>query len=160
MQDGTPFEWAARPIKRFTDYRGRAPRAEYWWFYLAATVVQLPIMWVESLLETELVSLVYSFLFLIPWFAVSVRRLHDTDRSGWWIGGFFIAITLVAVSYTVGELANEAALPSAWTIVALIAAVIWGVGLFIFSVLPGTEGPNRYGSDPYGRKDDLEEVFA
>ena len=67
MSNPSPVEWALRPFKRYADFKGRAPRAEYWWFYLAT--------------------------------------------------------------------------------------------LFVFMVLPGTPGPNRYGGDPYG-PDQLEEIFA
>lgn len=67
----------------YFDFRGRSSRSEYWWFLLFVMVVNL----VVSILDTTnglIVILVYLGL-LIPMLSVQVRRLHDINRSGWWI---------------------------------------------------------------------------
>jgi len=81
-----------------------------------------PLFWVGL----ALVMLWGLFVF-IPSMAVTVRRLHDRDMSGWWYGGALIASFV--------PLVNVLALP---------------VFLFVFVMmfLPGTPGPNRYGPDP------------
>ena len=43
MQDVSPLEWAVRPFRKYADFTGRAPRAEYWWFYLGTVVVQISL---------------------------------------------------------------------------------------------------------------------
>jgi hypothetical protein len=67
-----PFEWALEPWKKYAVFRGRARRKEFGFFLL-------------GLLESDaLIGLLILGSYL-PFLAVSVRRLHDTDRSGWWI---------------------------------------------------------------------------
>ena len=73
-------------LKKYADFQGRAARPEFWWFMLAillATVVAALIdeflFGGRSILET-LVTLGT----IVPSLSVGARRLHDTDRSGWW----------------------------------------------------------------------------
>jgi uncharacterized membrane protein YhaH (DUF805 family) len=79
-------------LRKYDGFSGRAPRAEYWWFTLANMLVQIVTIMVSTLvwgpgLHTGGAALrgVVSLLLLLPGLAVSVRRLHDTDRSGWWV---------------------------------------------------------------------------
>lgn len=62
-------------FNKFMEFNGRASRAEFWWFYL----FQFLLSFIPGL------GLVISFILLIPYIAVAVRRLHDTNHSGWWI---------------------------------------------------------------------------
>ena len=73
-------------FERYAVFEGRAGRAEYWWFFLANFLISLVLQGLgrgASILA--IVSLIYSLALLIPGLAVAVRRLHDTDKSGWWI---------------------------------------------------------------------------
>ncbi|MDC3267823.1 DUF805 domain-containing protein [bacterium] len=79
-------------ITVFTNYAkfdGRASRSEYWWFYLAYMVAIYPIALIDVVifgLESEILCfspLYYLFTF-IPWIAVSIRRMHDLGKSGWY----------------------------------------------------------------------------
>jgi uncharacterized membrane protein YhaH (DUF805 family) len=67
-------------FNKYAEFVGRARRSEYWWFVLFGIVVSL----VLSPLSTSL-SLLASLALLVPNLAVSVRRLHDTGRSGWYL---------------------------------------------------------------------------
>ena len=168
MSELSPIEWAVRPLKKYAVFSGRAPRAEYWWFYLATVIVQIPLTILDSGFgEWSPLSSLFSLVTLLPWLAVSVRRLHDINRTGWWLAGFFVLIIVIggaAVAamgtFPGGESGPE---PSGSMLVALIVAligfVILGITILVFTVTAGTEGPNDYGPDPYGR-DNLEEVFA
>ena len=78
--------WYIEVLKKYAVFGGRAGRKEYWQFFLINTIIALLI----ALLEIQFgssgaVSIVYSALMLVPSVAVSMRRLHDTDRSGWWM---------------------------------------------------------------------------
>lgn len=87
---------------------------------------------------------------LIPSIAVGIRRLHDIDRTGWWLMlgyGPSILSTILAMAESV-ELA------AIFNLLSMIGFIV----LLVFAVLPGTRGPNRYGPDPKG--EDLGEVFA
>jgi uncharacterized membrane protein YhaH (DUF805 family) len=167
MQDVSPLEWAVRPIRKYADFTGRAPRAEYWWFYLATVVVQIPLSMIDEMLgEWSPFSGLFSLAILLPWLAVSVRRLHDIDRTGWWLAAFFLPLVVVGVWAAVAVGAYLPGTPPEPTgsmlvglIVAVVVMLILAIVMLGFMVTSGTEGPNRFGPDPYG-PDSLEEVFA
>lgn len=80
------MEWYLKVLKNYVGFQGRARRKEYWMFVLFNAIVSIVLAIVESLtgLESMLTGL-YSLAVLLPSLAVSVRRLHDTGRSGWWL---------------------------------------------------------------------------
>ncbi len=71
----------------YCNFEGRASRSEYWWFFLfnfiAGLVIGAVFVWSETL--EYLVSGLFSLAMLLPGLGLSVRRLHDSGRSGWWI---------------------------------------------------------------------------
>jgi uncharacterized membrane protein YhaH (DUF805 family) len=87
---------------------------------------------------------------LIPSIAVGIRRLHDIDRTGWWLmlgyGPYILSVVLV--------MAQSAELAAMLNLVSMIGFLV----LLVFAVMPGTRGPNRFGPDPKG--ENLGEVFA
>lgn len=167
MQEVSPIEWAVRPLKKYADFNGRAPRAEYWWFYLATIVVQIPLSIIdEAVGEWSPLSSLFSLAILLPTIAVSVRRLHDIDRTGWWLAAFFLPFVVVGIWAAVAivpYLPGTPPEPSGSFLVAMIAGIIafcvLGIVMLVFLVTQGTQGPNRFGEDPYG-PNNLEEVFA
>jgi uncharacterized membrane protein YhaH (DUF805 family) len=72
-------------FQKYADFSGRARRSEYWWFYLFSLIVFLVLYWVSTTLYV-----LAALGLVIPLLAVGVRRLHDTDRSGW-----YLLITLI-----------------------------------------------------------------
>jgi uncharacterized membrane protein YhaH (DUF805 family) len=107
-------------FKNLFAYQGRASRSAYWWFALFAAIVYIVIEIIavvaagNSLGTRVTLDLLFSIAWLIFGLALAVRRLHDIDRSGWWL--------LIAFIPFVG-----------------------GIVLLVFSLLPGTRGPNRFG---------------
>jgi uncharacterized membrane protein YhaH (DUF805 family) len=65
--------------QKYADFNGRAARPEYWWFALFSILVGLALSYVSSML-----GLLFNLAILLPSIAVGARRLHDTNRSGWW----------------------------------------------------------------------------
>ena len=94
-----------------------------------------------------IVFIAFTVVSWISAFAVGVKRLHDRDKSGWWILLFYLAPSVL------GSIANTSEQP--------LAGFILGVGSFVISIwalvelgfLRGTVGPNRYGPDPLQRPD-------
>jgi uncharacterized membrane protein YhaH (DUF805 family) len=159
----TPFEWALLPLKKYATFKGRAPRAEYWWFYLGTFIVSAVLKALDALAGTgDAIGNVGSIALLLPWIAVTVRRLHDTERSGWWILGLAVGVVAFIALFVGLGLFGQGSTAAAFTtgMVAILIILAAAITLLVFMVLPGTEGPNRYGPDPYGRHDELEEVFA
>jgi uncharacterized membrane protein YhaH (DUF805 family) len=81
-------------LKKYAVFTGRARRKEYWMFVLYNFLISIGIGIVDSLLGLRIVNSnvnlgvlgsLYSLAVLIPSLAVAVRRLHDTEHSGWWI---------------------------------------------------------------------------
>ena len=64
---------------KYATFTGTAPRSEYWWFFLFILLVSVVLN-----ATSETLSLIFSVATLLPQLAVGTRRLHDTDRSGWW----------------------------------------------------------------------------
>ena len=110
--------------KKYGDFDGRAARSEFWWWVVFVALVQFAAAIVLTIILiifqnvgflqwlSVLIFMVIVLAFILPSIAVSVRRLHDRDLSGW----------LYLLSFV----------------------PFGGLVLFIFYVLPGTPGPNRY----------------
>jgi len=104
------MNWYVKALRQYVDFAGRAQRREYWMFVLVNVVIVIVLSLIDTLLGTGgwraaagggsisasgtlgLLSGLYSLAVLLPSIAVAVRRLHDTDRSGWWFLLGFIPI--------------------------------------------------------------------
>jgi len=77
-------------LKNYFNFSGRATRSEFWYFTLFCLLFGMLIMLIEYMLgignvkETGILSLIFDLALVFPSLAVSTRRLHDTNRSGWW----------------------------------------------------------------------------
>ena len=72
-------------FSKYSTFDGTASRSEYWWFFLFLVLAGLALSMVS-----ETVAAIFNLATLIPVLAVGARRLHDTDRSGWWQLLYFI----------------------------------------------------------------------
>jgi uncharacterized membrane protein YhaH (DUF805 family) len=138
------MEWMLMPLKKYADFNGRARRMEYWMFYLFSIIVLFAMIAIGALLGGVMgafdgseppaaflgiggvLLLIYLAVFLIPAIAVSVRRWHDQDKTGWMV---LLFIVLGAIPF-IGWIAS--------------------IANIVFMALPGTQGPNKYGDDPLG----------
>lgn len=74
--------------QKYATFSGRARRSEYWWAYLGNLIVAMVLNVLVTVTHSsalQIVLYVFALAVLIPGLAVTVRRLHDTGRSGWWI---------------------------------------------------------------------------
>ncbi|WP_429011526.1 DUF805 domain-containing protein [Aeromonas veronii] len=99
------MKWYISVLKQYAVFSGRARRTEYWMFVLCNVIVMLLLGMVDKLIggDNELISSIYSLAVLLPSLAVAARRLHDTDRSAWWLllGLIPIIGTLVLIYFMV-----------------------------------------------------------
>jgi uncharacterized membrane protein YhaH (DUF805 family) len=81
------MHWYLEVLKKYAVFSGRARRMEYWMFLLINFIVEIVLVAIEGLLGSSYFVLysLYCLAVLIPSIAVAVRRLHDTNRSGWWL---------------------------------------------------------------------------
>lgn len=85
------MSWYLAALRRFADFRGRARRREYWSFFVGNVLVGLALGFVDALIQgtagagVGVLGLLFVAMVVVPGLAASVRRLHDTGRSGWWL---------------------------------------------------------------------------
>jgi uncharacterized membrane protein YhaH (DUF805 family) len=122
-----------RPLERYADFSGRASRTEFWMFNLLQIFIIIGMAIFFGLFvavnrgdESQgnaifvgvFMLVAYALIFFVPSLAVTVRRLHDQDKSGWFYLFSFIPY-------------------------------IGGLVIFVFMLLPGSDGTNQYGSRDY-----------
>lgn len=78
------MEFYLSVLQKYAVFEGRARRQEFWMFYLINLVVGL-VLSLVSLIGLGFITYLYSIAILIPSLAVGVRRLHDINKSGWWL---------------------------------------------------------------------------
>jgi len=115
------MNWYTKVLQQYVDFNGRARRKEYWMFVLFNMIFAIVAITLDNVLglsggsyeaaeasasvmfESGPIYMVYSLAVLLPSLAVSVRRLHDVNKSGWWllislipiIGGIWLLILFV-----------------------------------------------------------------
>jgi len=109
------MDWMLLPLRRYAEFTGRSRRQEYWMFFLFVMLVTIGLSIVEGIIglrigDAGILSGLFSLAVLIPGIAVGIRRLHDIDRSGWWllIGlvplvGAIVLIVFMATRGTAGD---------------------------------------------------------
>lgn len=149
------MNWMILPFKRYAEFSGRSRRMEYWMFTLLNVIV-ITVLLVATgafgaLTDPEALAagdggvmalfgglgiliLVYGLAVLLPSIAVTIRRLHDRDMSGWWYLGAIVGGMIPFVGFLVS------------------------IAFLVLMALPGTPGPNRFGPDPKGEGE--AETFA
>jgi len=147
-------------FRNYANFRGRASRSEFWWFSLFTLIVQLATSGFEVL--GGLVSLAL----LLPGLAVHVRRLHDTDRRGWWVlwpalaFGTALGVFIVFAISTAFDIINpdewdpqtafEGASGITLAIIgaALLAGIVTSVMNLVFLMQRSDVNANRFGPPP------------
>ena len=85
------MDWYLKVLRNYVGFGGRARRKEYWMFVLVNFVLIMVLGIVDKILGWEreggegILTTIYGVLVLLPSWAVLFRRLHDTDRSAWWL---------------------------------------------------------------------------
>jgi uncharacterized membrane protein YhaH (DUF805 family) len=72
-------------LQNYATFSGRARRSEYWYFALFNFIIAIVLGFVGVLMETTVLSNLYSLAILVPSIAVGVRRMHDVGKSGWFL---------------------------------------------------------------------------
>lgn len=154
-------------FSKYATFTGRARRSEFWYWYLFTVIVGL-FTQLFGLFGLGFVSTVVSLGLFIPNLAVSVRRLHDVGRSGWWllvsvIPCVVMITSLVAMlgdmlvpvamgeSYSPEALASmmsDSAGPVVVYLLSLFAALVGVVMLIVWFAKDSQAGVNQYGENP------------
>ncbi len=106
------MSWYLAVVRKYAVFAGRARRSEYWYFCLFNVLISLALGTIDGLsglfhadAGLGVLGGLYGLAVLVPGIAVSVRRLHDTDRSGWWLllGLVPVVGAIVLLLFTVQE---------------------------------------------------------
>jgi uncharacterized membrane protein YhaH (DUF805 family) len=100
------MSWYFRVLKKYAVFQGRAHRKEFWMFYLFYLIVAFVIGLIEGALgytEGTVLGGIYFLAVALPTLGVSVRRMHDTDRSGWWCIVPFVNVYFACLDGTSGD---------------------------------------------------------
>jgi uncharacterized membrane protein YhaH (DUF805 family) len=94
--------WKKVVLENYLNFTGRARRAEFWWYFLANLIISVVLTAIDAALGWGsgyggVLSGLYGLAVLLPGIAVGIRRLHDTDKSGWWLLLVFIPIVGIIV---------------------------------------------------------------
>jgi len=123
--------------EHYADFQGRAARTTFWHYIWCIWSFSILL----DILGIRLLSTVVGLALLVPTLAISVRRLHDVNKSGWLILvptiPAFLTVSLFYLFWPLG-------------VVFALATVACSAYLIYLYVLPGTAGPNPYGPDPKG----------
>jgi len=133
------MKWFVYCLRNATNFKGRASRTEYWWFYFVATAVTLCLILLGSSVLALALQSIWGLGMMLPHLAVASRRMHDTGHSFWWFSGLlaaWIPFALFAGMHDVDA-----------TAIGLygLALVPYAVFLIYLLCKRGDSGANRYG---------------
>jgi len=178
--------WMIMPLRRYADFRGRSQRVELWMWVLFCFLITIALVTLDNMLglggthqigrtagtaagnfsygvyaTAGLLTWIFWLLVLIPHLAVQVRRLHDSDRSGWWVLMPFAPFLVTLLVLLIGAASRSITM---MLIGGLFFLLSFGgvIALIVLYCLEGTRGVNRYGPDPRDPDGaaDLADVFG
>jgi len=148
-------------FSKYFTISGRARRSEYWWFYLFTVLLGIVAGIFDGILglgaeDLGVLGTIATLVTIIPTITAQVRRLHDTGRSGWWVGGAFIAaivfvfliIGIVGMSGLDGTSDVFAGSMGVFFLVFVVAFLIYGIVMLVFMCQDSHTGDNQYGPSP------------
>ncbi|HEX4694776.1 DUF805 domain-containing protein [Sphingomonas sp.] len=176
------MEWMFMPLKRYAEFSGRSRRMEYWMWVLFVCIVYVVLSLLDSALglggkstatqnlspngvsynygiHGGILTGLFALATLIPNIAVAVRRLHDTNRTGWWLLLPLVPVIVGVVMMMMGAMSLSLSMVGLGSMIMMLGGLL-GIVLIVFYCLPGTPGPNKYGPDPLGGGANLNETFA
>ena len=168
LHPGTESLWenAMYAYNQLTDFRGRATRREFWSYYLFSWLVAFALNLLGSigevitpdgneavplpvaivLMVVGLLLLLFQLSLILADLAVTVRRLHDTGHCGWWAVAPLACLLVVIPGVFLASRAHDPGMMvGIFGLVGTLAALGFGLYLFIQMLMPSQCGPNKYG---------------
>lgn len=178
------MEWMFMPLKRYADFSGRSRRMEFWMWQLFQLLVYVVVVVLAmalgggammmmgsgadpaslvaaggAMMIVIMLYLLYCLAVFVPSIAVAVRRLHDTNRTGWWVlAPLAPYVVMIVAGAMVAASPDSAQVAGGIVLVSMIAVLVLAIVLLVFYFLEGTRGPNQYGPDP--KAPDTGQVFS
>ncbi len=156
-------------LKFYFGFEGRATRYDFNVRYalvmLVGSILALCMDWYvfgEAILDKNaplVFSNLWNLLFLVPTFAVTCRRLHDLDYSGWWqlfVFAMPVIFIIALISFFGVAISSNIIAAGLWILIVMMAIVMLYVVFYVvLSCKRGTVGENRFGKDPLEKNNDV-----
>jgi uncharacterized membrane protein YhaH (DUF805 family) len=98
------MNWYLEVLKKYAVFNGRARRKEYWYFTLFHMIVAFILGFIGGLLHFPMLGNIYVIAVLLPAIGVSIRRMHDVGKSGWFI---LIPLYNLILACTAGDIGTN-----------------------------------------------------
>ena len=79
------MKWYLKVLKNYAVFEGRARRSEYWYYFLFYFIFAFVIAFISGMMNSQTLYFLFLLGSFIPSIAVGVRRMHDVNKSGWFI---------------------------------------------------------------------------
>jgi len=135
------MKWYLHGLRQSGDFAGRARRKEFWMFLMFNIIITFLISIIGSIIGyMGVLVFLYNVAVLIPFLSLTVRRLHDTGRSGWcWL--LSICPYIAAIVSVLFGLAG-------WSLPIIVISLIGVIVFFFFMAENGISEQNQYGDNP------------
>jgi len=138
-------------LKKYAVFKGRATRAEYWYFVLFNVIASIILGIISKIISDQknILGNIYGLAVIIPSIAVSVRRFHDIGKTGWWVLYFSLmclAIGILAIILVLPTLIFGVFGISFYIILlAFLTVTVWSI---VWKCKDSQPGDNKYGPNP------------
>lgn len=148
------MNWYLLALKKYATFSGRSRRQEYWMFFLFNIIISIVLAILDEVLGLKLsaegindigiLANIYSLALFIPGLAAAVRRLHDVNRSGWFLLLPLAPYILIFIGPFLGKMGFAVSFMGGLTV------IVFAIVLIVLLATKGDDDENQYGPDPKG----------
>ena len=135
-------------FKKYFVFNGRAKRSEYWWFFLfcilagvASQLLDVVVLGQSIWVNYGPINIIVNLILIIPILSAGARRLHDTNKSGWWQ---LLGLIGLAISYYQKDMLTKGLITSSYFILSFLALGTY-ILLIVWLASKGEKKKNRFG---------------
>ena len=134
--------------KKYANFSGRASKSEYWWFFLfcilagvASQLLDVVVLGQSIWVNYGTINIIVNLILIIPILSAGARRLHDTNKSGWWQ---LLGLIGLAISYYQKDMLTKGLITSSYFILSFLALGTY-ILLIVWLASKGEKKKNRFG---------------
>ena len=134
--------------KKYANFSGRASKSEYWWFFLfcilagvASQLLDVVVLGQSIWVNYGPINIIVNLILIIPILSAGARRLHDTNKSGWWQ---LLGLIGLAISYYQKDMLTKGLITSSYFILSFLALGTY-ILLIVWLASKGEKKKNRFG---------------
>ena len=135
-------------FKKYFVFKGRSKKSEYWWFFLflilasfASQLLDVVVLGQSFWVNYGLINTIVNLILIIPILSVGARRLHDTNKSGWWQ---LLGLIGLAISYYQKDMLTKGLITSSYFILSFLALGTY-ILLIVWLASKGEKKKNKFG---------------